>query len=353
MSDVQSALKYYNANTRDAHSPDCVKRALTLAYGLDYDDVSRELNRIKRDIHADAFNSGRVVNEFIKRRGDSFQKDDRGLTVREFEEGHTSGIYLLSVGKPNATYSDHMCVVMNGDLYDSWDSQDRVVRRICEVHNSSSSFSDDLSGEAVEPAVTEFLQKYVETLNRKIDYGRLVLHNGYQDDTLTYHQSLVFYFDVDVPYDGSKTYWYVQKGSKARKTLILKLNPTFDVDKNIEVLKKKTKQKIYDWYYEINKYIRDSLKSQQIETNPRFHGNRRILANLPEWAWPLITSIYDNGTPGEDDGYDRYEVYMEALPDDPRYKTDREVSFYADTITELKDCLAMYKKNFSRFGYDY
>ena len=46
---LAAILKRYNANTRDSNVGDCVKRSLSVAFRTDYDEVSRELNRIKRD----------------------------------------------------------------------------------------------------------------------------------------------------------------------------------------------------------------------------------------------------------------------------------------------------------------
>ena len=56
---LAAILKRYNANTRDSNVGDCVKRSLSVAFRTDYDEVSRELNRIKRDIGGIVFNKPR------------------------------------------------------------------------------------------------------------------------------------------------------------------------------------------------------------------------------------------------------------------------------------------------------
>ena len=60
---------FMNPHPKGCLVGDCVKRALTIATGEDYREVSRQLNRIKRELNADKFNSNEVWWEFVNRRG--------------------------------------------------------------------------------------------------------------------------------------------------------------------------------------------------------------------------------------------------------------------------------------------
>ena len=57
---VIEKLVKYNANSKDNDTGDCVKRSLSLAYNIDYDQVKRELNKIRRDTGAPYWNIPKV-----------------------------------------------------------------------------------------------------------------------------------------------------------------------------------------------------------------------------------------------------------------------------------------------------
>ena len=69
MKRIDAAFKRYNINAQDKSVGDCVKRALAYAFGMDYNEVGRELNKIKRDIGGTAFNTTRVFTKFLKDHG--------------------------------------------------------------------------------------------------------------------------------------------------------------------------------------------------------------------------------------------------------------------------------------------
>ena len=71
---------------------------------------------------------------------------------------------------------------------------------------------------------------------------------------------------------------------------------------------------------------------------------------LPEWARSRTSYFRTDGDPEYED---KFKLYIDALPDDPRAESDPEVAFAADTLRELKDQLADYKDNYLRFNYDY
>lgn len=349
---IVSAFKRYNANTRDARVGDCVKRALSVAYSMDYDAVSRELNQIKRDKHADAFNATPVWSEFVRRRGDEVVgRDRRKFTAAEFCEQHPTGVYLIETGDPKNVYPSHLAAVVDGTLYDSWDSQSWLVYAYGKVHAGVSDVYE-FSYLDVYDDIIEFVEQYLSQLNPKNpDSMKISIQDTFGVDTYTFEIRLRCKFGQLPKYaewDSGQSIFY---------RFTVKLSPRLSLEKNVENIKKKIKGKIYDWSYNIRKDILDAEASESIDTHPEFSrwGNRKQLMMLPEWSRPYVIYIEvksDYHVKEWED--DKYEVYMEALPDDPYIDTrgDR-VEFRSDTLRNLKDEMEDYRKNFYRFGYDY
>lgn len=53
---IYGAFKRYNANTKDINKGDCSARAMSLAYGLDYDAVYNELKKLQKSKNRSAYN---------------------------------------------------------------------------------------------------------------------------------------------------------------------------------------------------------------------------------------------------------------------------------------------------------
>lgn len=353
-STISADIKYYNANTRDAYVGDCVKRALSVAYSMDYDKVSAELNAIKRKRGNRAFNETPVFTEFIKRRGDSFYSCSDGVVdpdtgeiletrdgeivrrVLEFCDVVKDGVYLVLVSKNQGGYSTHLAAIVDGTLYDSWDSQKWFINQICKCKNARHDVFE-LNYDMVKPDVDEFLVAYVETLNSKCpDYMTLSYSTADRSriDRYTYEEYLSCKLDSVSNYADR---WKYRSGRTLGHFLTFKLNPRMSVEENIETLKRKAKQKIYDWVYNIRKDLQDAEAAESLDVNPKFRGDRVDLMKLPSWCRPYVTYFYDTGEYDAKAGdVYRFVVYMDALPEDPRYESDPEVSFYADTLRELK-----------------
>lgn len=342
---IESAYKRYNANTRDSDVGDCVKRALTVAYSMDYDEVSRELNRISRE-KGMAWNLYWVFAEFIARRGDAFRAVTP-CTAEEFCQEHPSGVYLILVGKSNSGATSHIAAVVNGDLYDSWNSSNWFVQKAATVTSGSSEVFE-LDSAAIFEELMKFLDSYLEVLNQKVQ----------KDSNMTFSR-------IDVSKWDKYTGWFFLKcklgatpdNSKwlsnvtLRHEITIKLNPRLSEEKNISSLKAKLKQKTYDWAYNIHKELVDASASESAEFHPDYRGSRSKLMTFPEWARSRITYFADDGNP---EYTDKYTMYMQALPRDPRDpEGEREVTFRADTLRELKGQLEDYKDRFARPDYDY
>lgn len=122
---------FMNPHPKGCLVGDCVKRALTIATGEDYREVSRQLNRIKRELNADKFNSDEVWWEFVNRRGykaETYQavKGQKRMNGERFCESHSKGRYILVM-------AGHLSCCINGVIYDTWDCSSKCVYRSIRV----------------------------------------------------------------------------------------------------------------------------------------------------------------------------------------------------------------------------
>lgn len=347
---ITSAYKQYNANSRNNFSEDCVKRAITLALGMDYDDVSKQLNKIKRDINADAYNVPSVFNRFLKDRGLSFKSVPERISVEEFCEDHPDGTYLLLTGSKRTAVrgiSNHMLCVIDGDVYDSWDSTKEIVISQCLVSRDTSQF-EDLDVYQIGQDVFEIVSDYLFKLSKKSTLENLDIseqsRNFKEDGDDGY--VLRYYIGGRTPEDMPRSFKY-RPNIRYSHMISVKVNPRLSYDDNVKLLAKKVKQKMYDWIYNMDKEVKDARRVRNLDVSPDFKGDVDDLRIVPDWAVPYVTNIYPDSYPY------KYEVYMKALPGDPREDEYTEVSFYADSLSELKWEFKAYKEKFSRYQYDY
>lgn len=125
-------FEFYNAHPKGLRVGDCVKRAITKATGIDYEEVSRELNRFKKISGKDKFNQrdncNAYVEEVLKGRKMSFPAE-RG---KDRMNGHTfcnkyqSGAYILNMAR-------HWTCCVDGVIYDTWDCRDKCVYTAYEI----------------------------------------------------------------------------------------------------------------------------------------------------------------------------------------------------------------------------
>ena len=350
MSTVLADFQRYNANSRDVNSGDCVKRALCIAYSMDYDDVSKELNQIKRRMGKSQFNIKPVFEEFMRRRGDKFEPCNDGKSVAEFCEDNQNGVYILLVGKTDKAVT-HMAAVVNGTLYDSWDSQSW---RIAEISKVSGARNDtyEVSKDEMKPNLDEFMIEVLNHLQDKcpscmtLEVGR-DFNIGTQDQ-YTYDK-YIYCLLGDAP-----RYSQYRSNVRILYQLTIKLNPRLSAEENIQNLQKKIKQKLYDWVYNIKKDIKDAEQAEHIRVNPKYHGDPKDLMKFPEWARSKITYFIDaEHEYGSRYAMYKYEVEMDADENDPRAEQAPTVYMRADTLTDIKYQMKSYKENFSREGYDY
>lgn len=354
MKHIFAAYKRYNANSNDKSVGDCVKRALSFAYSADYDEISRTLNRLKRELNAGYFNSPIVFKTFLKNNGakqiTDLPKGEDRLSEQEFCDTYKSGTYILLTGPKDKNYSTHMVCIMNGDIYDSWNSSKYAVVEAFEIPNAKN-VVEDIVWEDIETEMNSFADAYLYKVNQKYkDWFRVWRAPGYRRNDLTYNMQFRLLTSKDLPKESD-----LYANQEYSKRIIVKLNPKMNKDQNLKSLQPKLKERLYNWLYEFEKDYRDTKAIANMETHPNYakdQWSRKDLLKLPAWCRPYVRSFF--WSPNSKYSYEEYRVRLQALPDDP-YVDDLGdiIVFEEDTLKDLKTALENYHKDFSRPGYHF
>lgn len=118
--------KYYNAHPDGKLVGDCVKRAITKAAEMDYNEVKRELNRYKKVTGAAKFNEPKNCNKYVENvlhgRKISFpaEKGKDRMNGNRFCRAYPKGRYILRMAK-------HWSCCVDGVIYDTWDCSEKCV----------------------------------------------------------------------------------------------------------------------------------------------------------------------------------------------------------------------------------
>lgn len=114
--------KHYNPNPIALEGIDCTVRALTKALDISWEKAYAML-AANGFVLSDMPNANHVVNYTLRRNG--FKRHALPdecpdcYTAEDFAREHPEGTYVLAFG-------DHVCTVIDGTIYDSWDSRNRV-----------------------------------------------------------------------------------------------------------------------------------------------------------------------------------------------------------------------------------
>ena len=115
--------RYYNPNpVRDSPVGDCSVRAIAKALGVSWDEAHDLLSHNAK-LMGDIQNANSVWGSVLRQHGfkraaiPNYCPDC--YSAKEFCEDHPYGVYVLGFG-------NHVATVIDGDLYDSWDSSHEI-----------------------------------------------------------------------------------------------------------------------------------------------------------------------------------------------------------------------------------
>lgn len=116
------AWEYYNPNPMAWDGIDCTVRALTKALGIPWERAYTMLAS-NGFAMADVMNANHVFNATLRQNGFNRYVIPNTCpdcyTAEDFANEHPEGVFVLAFG-------DHVCAVVDGKIYDSWDSRTRI-----------------------------------------------------------------------------------------------------------------------------------------------------------------------------------------------------------------------------------
>lgn len=113
---------YYNPNPTGARVGDCSVRAVCKAIGANWDTAFASI-ALAGFVMGDMPSSNAVWGAFLRSKG--FQREPMPdtfpdlMTAADFCEAHPKGTYVL-------VFSGHVATVVDGNLFDSWDSSAEI-----------------------------------------------------------------------------------------------------------------------------------------------------------------------------------------------------------------------------------
>lgn len=130
----------YNANPQGRNEDDCTIRALSLVYNLSYANVKSDLISLGNK-NKSKFNTFSTINDFMeKHRFKKYLNNEDGSinvsTVENFAKKYHHGNYVVRCSdrsKQDMSHSFHLVAVIDGKIYDTWDSADYFVIDAWEV----------------------------------------------------------------------------------------------------------------------------------------------------------------------------------------------------------------------------
>lgn len=116
---MRKRYSWLNENPYNRNVGDCTVRAISTALDQDWDTTYLGLcleGYIKKDMPS----SNDVWDRYLSRFGFRQRTVSPGITVNEFARTHRHGTYLLGL-------DSHVVCVIDGTLFDTWDSGGREV----------------------------------------------------------------------------------------------------------------------------------------------------------------------------------------------------------------------------------
>ncbi len=123
--------KFLNIHPKKKTVRDCVKRALSLAFNIDYKYIKILLNRLNREIKGKGFNDPKTYEKFIAdRRGIKIsfpaEKGKPRMNGFTFTKGYPKGRYILRM-------AGHLSTCIDGVVYDIFDCRHKCVYKAWKI----------------------------------------------------------------------------------------------------------------------------------------------------------------------------------------------------------------------------
>ena len=355
-------LEKYNANNRGKSSPDCVKRAISLAFDYPYYKVAQLLNAKMKEMGRSEWNILPVYKEVIKDLGGSSMKrmDPNNITVAEFVDNYAdpNKRYMLVVGKEPDKHS-HIVCIRDNKIWDSWDCSEWYIYSIAEVDGTGFKAVTDIKDEipelASKIAVPYIQSELIKFMNKKAWEGTLDVKLSIKTSYTVMTRWTVVMTDTDI----------IPKIRTYKFEIGLTIEPTMTYEEADQYIRQVGKQRAYDRMYAIFQeekklveeadFNRRAAAQDGEKRSPWFEQSldgreERFYRSLPGWARPLVVHLriqYPGLNP------DSYAVRMNKLPNDTSHPNRKAFTLYGYNSDEIRESLNRYKDTFEIEGIDY
>lgn len=338
----------YNANTSANNVGDCVKRALSLAFNLSYSTVGKQLAQLSNELNKEwdvntlSYSSKFVYGRWLKEQGLTKYPItiplDEITTLDEFADAHSQGTWLVETGKKKDGPTTHIVVIIDGRIYDSWDSRDQYAHAYWEVPEVTHSFGENVDLDNYRTFLREQTQELGLKYLSKYDLYDDVIDGPFIRIFINgeFNAAVKYRFTMQTDYAGTKMYEF---------RIGITVPPTTSQDEVEKTILQTLKVRMYDRFYEIGKQNAKLKLAAKAASNGRsMHPDlehywkymsrleRSFFNSLPAEIQPKITdiSVQSPGTYS-----DSYTVHYEN--DDGT--THR---LYALTAGDMRDIIKHY-----------
>ena len=118
-------FKYYNANPYGNNISDCVIRSISVLTNRNWHDVYNELSDLAGDVGL-LFSNVEFVEDYLDKRYP--RECHYAKTVGEFAKEYPHGKYAI-------TMDNHITSLINGDIIDTFDPSNRIIRCSWRIDN--------------------------------------------------------------------------------------------------------------------------------------------------------------------------------------------------------------------------
>ena len=109
---------YYNNNPHNRHIDDCTLRAISLLTNRNWHDVYEELSSLANE-ESLMMDSVMFIENYLDERYP--RECHYSKTIGEFSKEYPHGKYAV-------TTNGHITAIINGNIYDTFDPSDRIMR---------------------------------------------------------------------------------------------------------------------------------------------------------------------------------------------------------------------------------
>lgn len=350
-------FKRYNANSQGKRTGDCIKRAISLAFDVPYNEVTKLLNRKMRELRRDSWANTLVSKAVIDDLAgipvaDHYISSD-SITVNQFADENPSGIYLIFCGdKPGSL--DHLVCVRDGKVWDSWDSRKYYVISYIEVsstdrkqiRNTDKYYMNDLANNYAKPIIEKEILKFMNKVGMH--------YNNWGVDYAVSDYSMIFTCEIILEKDD-----VITEDRDYLFRIPLVIEPTWTEPEIIKFIEKYAKQRTYDKMWTINDKEKKKREEALVRNEVGLSGldpyyltpvEKRFLNSIPVQIRPLIKDMRIQ-SPGKYP--DSYIVVLKKHPNDHNHPDQKEFVLESWQSGEMKNMLEEYKNNFRIEGIDY